>query len=358
MASIATSKVNKSPRPTALQETFRIEKALKQKEELPRLIVLEGEEAYYINRIEKAIVDNYIAPENVSTDRIILYGLDTSFDQINEVAKGHSLFASRQLIVVREAQLLSDINRLADLAPDISAQKTLLVVFRGSIESNKKKLWSKLLALPTENLWLISSPAIKNKRDIFAIITQSAKKYQCTIEEKAKESLVEKIGFNGSIIDNEIGKLALAAGAFPITDKMVEALVGFAREYSMRDFYTAVTKLQRKEAFSIAQVMIKDEKNYPLPMIVATLWSFFTNMLAVCYISNELRSPDHIAKTLGLRNKYAADEYLAAINRFPPKHLVEIIHTLRMTDAKFKGANDGTYKSGDLLMNLLYAIFH
>lgn len=341
---------------TPLQETKRIEKMLSEGILLPRMIVLCGEESYYIDRIEDLIVTQYIEKENRDTERVILYGADSSMSEVALHAQSTSLFAEKRLVVLRDAQLLSDLDKLKPLIPKIPHGSTLLVSYRGNLRRSKSKLFGILESLPEETLLLIESPLIRNNRDILAIITQVATRCKAVVDEAARKRLIELVGFNGSVMSCEVEKLAIAAGSAPITHELVNKLIGFSRQYSTQELRNAVVKKDKLLALKIGEVMALDEKSYPLPLILATLYDFFANLMVVHFMPPSQRSPQNIATVLGLSNSYRADEYIIAPTRYSAIHTLHILHEIRMTDARFKGAESGDYRSESLLINLLIMI--
>ena len=72
-----------------------------------------GEESYFIDLIEKGLYESVISEEERAFNQSILYGKDTTVDQILDTAKRFPMLAEYQLVIVREAQELSkDIDQL------------------------------------------------------------------------------------------------------------------------------------------------------------------------------------------------------------------------------------------------------
>lgn len=341
---------------TPLQESIRIEKLIRDDAFLPRVVLLAGEESYYIDRIERAIVSNYIVKEDRDTERIILYGAENTMGDVALQAQSSSLFSSKRLVVLREAQLVKDFDKVKSLVAKIPQGSTLLLIYRGNIRKGKTKLLATLEELPEDVFLFVESPLIRNNRDILAIITQVITQCGAKIDEAAKARLIDLIGFNGSVMSSEVEKLAIAAGSAPITHELVDKLIGFSRQYTVTELRKAVVKKDKLETLKIGSAMAEDEKNYPLPLILASLYDFFVNLMSVHYIPREHRSPQNIASILGLKNGYQADEYITSLSRYNALHTLHIIHKIRMTDAQFKGAEEGDYRSEVLLMNLLITI--
>lgn len=321
---------------------------------LPRVVLLMGEEPYYIDRIENAIVDHYIPTEDRDTERIILYGADSLMSDVALQAQSSSLFAEKRLVVLREAQLVKDFDKIISLIPKIPRSSTLVVSYRSNFRKNK--LLTALQAYPEDVVLIVDSPAIKNNRDILAVITQVASNLRVHIDDTAKARLLELVGFSGCTMQKELEKLAIAAGNTPITRELVDKLVSSTRRYSIFDLTQEIERKNKLEVLRLGELISDDEKNYPLPMITSALYDFFSNVMAVHYLPVDQRTPTVIAGVLGLKGSFQSDKYIRAVNRYSAQATFEIIHAIRMTDAAFKGAEQGDYRSKQLLMNLLFTI--
>ena len=66
-----------------------------------------GAEAYFIDRIENELYHSVVSEEERGFDQSILYGKDTTVDQILDAAKRFPMMSEYQLVIVREAQELS-----------------------------------------------------------------------------------------------------------------------------------------------------------------------------------------------------------------------------------------------------------
>ena len=65
-----------------------------------------GEEPYFIDLIEKELYKTVLSEEERSFNQTILYGKDTTIEQIIDAAKRFPMMAEHQLVIVREAQEL------------------------------------------------------------------------------------------------------------------------------------------------------------------------------------------------------------------------------------------------------------
>ena len=71
------------------------------------IYLLMGEEEFYINKITNLIINNSISESEKEFNLNILYGKDTSVDEIISICKKFPLMSKFQLVVIKEAQDLS-----------------------------------------------------------------------------------------------------------------------------------------------------------------------------------------------------------------------------------------------------------
>jgi len=68
---------------------------------------LMGEEPYYIDRISQYIANNVLTEDEKGFNQMVLYGKDTSVDDVVSNAKRFPMMAEYQVVIVKEAQHLS-----------------------------------------------------------------------------------------------------------------------------------------------------------------------------------------------------------------------------------------------------------
>ena len=89
---------------------------------------LMGEEPYYIDKLTEYIENTILSEEEKGFNQTIIYGRDTTIEDIVSNAKRYPMMAERQVVVVREAQELSrTIDKLESYAEN--PQHTTVLVF-------------------------------------------------------------------------------------------------------------------------------------------------------------------------------------------------------------------------------------
>ena len=68
---------------------------------------LMGEEPYYIDRVSEFIAGHVLSEEERGFNQMVLYGKDTSVEEVIAQARRYPMMAEHQVVIVREAQHLS-----------------------------------------------------------------------------------------------------------------------------------------------------------------------------------------------------------------------------------------------------------
>lgn len=107
--------------------------------------LLMGEESYYIDQICNYLAENVLKAEEVDFNRTICYGNDTTASQVVDTARRYPMMAERQLVIVKEAQSIKQLEPLEKyLSNPMPSTVLVWCVKNGKIDGRKYK---KLLTL-------------------------------------------------------------------------------------------------------------------------------------------------------------------------------------------------------------------
>ena len=99
-----------------------------------------GEEPYFIDLIEKELYQTVLSEEERSFNQTILYGKDTTIEQIVDASKRFPMMAEHQLVIVREAQELSRvIHQLESYVANPQPSTILVVCYKYKSLDKRKK---------------------------------------------------------------------------------------------------------------------------------------------------------------------------------------------------------------------------
>ena len=314
---------------------------------------LMGEEGYFTDRITDYIMENALDEVERDFNMTVYYGLDTDIDTIVTAAKRFPMMAERQVIVVKEAQMLKNIDSLLYYLQ--APQPTTVLVFahkNGSIDKRKK------VATELERTGVVLDSKKLRDDQLPAFITGYLREKGLVADNKSVLMMRESIGADLSRIAGEIDKLAIALpqGSMSITPDLVEEHIGISKEYNNFELQNALVNKDILKANKIINYFAQNPKKNPIQMTLALLFSFFSNVMMSYYAPD--KSERGVAEFLGLRSSWGVGDYIKAMKNYRAVHVMEILHLIRLADAQSKGAEGPQTPDGEIMRELLYKILH
>ena len=312
---------------------------------------LMGEEPYYIDKISDFIEENMLDEAEKGFNQQVMYGRDTTIEDIVSSAKRYPMMAERQVLIVKEAQELSrNIEKLVAYAEHPQSSTVLVLNYKYKKLDKRKKLYK---AISKSGLIFDSKKLYENQVSDWIRRVLSGRKYK--IEPKASQMLVEFLGSDLSKISNELDKLVLILPEDTIiNDKHIEENIGISKDFNNFELRKALGEKNLVKANRIINYFSENSKNNPLVMTISLLNSFFTQLLLFHGLQD--KSKRAVAKSLGV-NPYFIDEYFLAARNYPMRKVAKVIATLRDADVKSKGVG-ASQSHKDILKELLFKILH
>lgn len=314
---------------------------------------LMGEEGYFTDRITDYIVENSLTEVERDFNLTVFYGLETDINTVINTAKRFPMMAERQVVIVKEAQALKNIDALVYYLQN--PQPTTVLVFahkNGSIDKRKK------VATELDRNGVVLDTKKFRDDHLPSFITSYLKEKGLAADPKSVLMLRESIGSDLSRIAGEIDKLSISLpkGATAITPDLVEEHIGISKEYNNFELQNAIINKDIYKANRIINYFAQNSKKNPIQMTLALLFSFFSNLM-MCYYAPE-KSERGVAEFLGLKSSWGVGDYLKAMRNYRAMHVMEILHLIRLADAQSKGAEGTQLPDGEIMRELLYKILH
>ncbi|NDV14894.1 DNA polymerase III subunit delta [Muricauda sp. TY007] len=311
---------------------------------------LMGEEPYYIDRISQYIAENVLTEDEKGFNQMVLYGKETSVDEIVANAKRFPMMAQHQVVIVKEAQHLSrTIENLVSYAENPQPTTILVLCYKYKKLDKRKKLYK---TIKRSGELFESKKLYDNQVADWIRRTLASKKYK--ISPKSCVMLVEFLGTDLSKISNELDKLTLVVPpTTEITPDLIEEHIGISKDFNNFELKKAIGERNVKKVSQIMDYFAQNPKDNPFVVTVTLLNTFFTQLLQ--YHGLKDHSPGNVAKALGV-NPYFVNEYVVAAKNYPMKRVSGIISSLRTLDLKGKGVGASNMTQADLLKELLSEI--
>lgn len=312
---------------------------------------LYGEEPYYIDKVSDYISENVLTEAEKSFNYSLFYGKDSDARTIITACKRYPMMSSHQVIIVKEAQDLSDIEDLIYYVEKPLTSTILVVNFKYGKPDGRSKFFKSL----SKAAVLFESPKIRDYQ-MGEWIKNYCKTQQLTIDPKAQELLNDFLGTDLSKVANEIEKLQLVMpkGSKTIDCDLIEKNIGISKDYNIFELQGALSKRDVVKAYRIIDHFEKNPNMYPLVVVLGGLYSFFVRLLTFQCLKD--KSQNYAMTAMNLKYPVYKDLSMAA-RHFPLSKVTQIISYLRDCDVKSKGMGSAS-SQGDLLKELVFKILH
>ena len=261
---------------------------------------LEGDESYFIDALVEAAERNILTEDEAAFNLIIHYGKETAWAQVLNSCMRYPVFSEKQVVIVKEAQQMKDIEKLEAYIAKPMASTILLVAYKDKKVDGRSKL-AKLLK--DKAVYFLSSKLKENELSGWIDQYLQSKGYKAS--SKAVFLMSEHIGNDLSRIASEIDKLFIhLGGRKEINEDDIESCVGISKEYNLFEFQSAVGKKNIQKSFQILQYFENNPKAAPVQMILPVLYSYFSK---VYMLLNAKGDDKYIASQTGINAWYLKD---------------------------------------------------
>ncbi len=317
--------------------------------------VLQGEETYYIDLISNYIELNALSESEKGFNQVIVYGKDVSVATLLTHAKRFPMMAERQVVIVKEAQDIQDLQKEtgAKLLLDYVARplpSTILVL------CHKNKSFDKRRELGKKIDQLTVSATFKKpyENQLGEFILEYTKEKGYKIEDSAVRVLAEYVGNDLNRLANEIEKVLIGVPtAETITAEKVMAQVGISKEYNIFELQKALIKKDLLQVSKIVNYFESNTKKNPVIPLVAFLYSFFSKLLVAHSTSD--RSEKGLVTALKI-SPFAVKDYSSALQYYTLAKVINGISLLKQADLKLKGVDSGSEGEGQILKELVFRL--
>ncbi|HUS87163.1 MAG TPA: DNA polymerase III subunit delta [Bacteroidales bacterium] len=313
-----------------------------------------GDEPYYIDLITDYISQNVLEEAEKSFNQVVIYGEETDAPTIINTARRFPMMSNHQVVIIKEAQYLKDLDILKTYV-EAPLSSTILVVCYKYKNLDKRSSLYKILD-KSINTELFQSQKLKDYQ-VPGWIDNYFRERNINADRNVSMILTEYLGADLSKIVNELDKLFLSIpeGQIKITPADIEEKIGISKEFNNFELQNAIAQKNILKANRIIQYFEHNQRDNPIAITHATIFSFFRRLLIYHYLNDKSRN--NVASVLRV-NPFFVSEYELASRNYSQKKTVQVIGMIRDFDMKSKGFGNVTGSEGDLLKELLFKILH
>ena len=290
-----------------------------------------GEEEFYIDNITNLFIQNVLTEEEKQFNLNILYGKDTSIDQIISICKKYPLMSDFQIVLVKEAQ---DLSRTFDSIIEYvkNPLKTTILIINYKHKSIDKR---KVVYKEINKVGKIFESKKLYDNQVQNWINEKINIAGFSIDQKSTVLINEHLGNSLSKISNEIDKLLeIKKNDKIIKSDDVEKYIGISKEFNNFELRRALGEKNFDKAFQITQYFSENPNSNPLVVSISIIFDFFNKLLV--YHSNSNSNDKKKAALLGI-NPFFLSEYHIASRNYSLKSVVGVISVIRDYDMYSKG---------------------
>jgi DNA polymerase-3 subunit delta len=319
------------------------------KQDFQPLYWFHGEEDYEIDLLVQHAEEHILTDEEKAFNLFVFYGRDAQWQEVLNACRMHPMAGARQLVILKEAQMMKDIEQLEGyfLHP---LNTTVFIVAYKSKPFDKRKSFSKVIAKRA-----VVVETVKLREDKLApwVIDYFENK-GFTITPKCAALLVEQIGNSVSRISNEIDKLLLnIKDTKNITEEHIESFIGISKEYNVFELQNAVTKRDLPKALAILQYFEANPKSASIHSVIPLLYSEFSKL----YVAHGLKDKSVESLKTVYFNAYFAMEARNTLKMYNAVEVEKVILLLHQYNLKSLGVGvSSSISQPELLKELIAKI--
>ena len=318
--------------------------------------ILMGDEPYYPDLVCQAIIDNCVDEFGKDFNETVCYGADVTAEQVVTAARRFPMMADRQLVVVKEAQMMKTLEDVAVYCNEPLDSTVLVLLLHKATVDKRKALYKSVQKIGA----VLDSPALRDY-EVPTWISSYYRERGLQIEPEAASLLAESVGTELSTIAVETDKLLknLPEGATSVSVADIEKNVGISRQFSIFELTKELSFRNAPKALKIAAHLGTAAK-FAMPQAVSALYMHFYRILKYGALLQRGGRPSEEDKAAALSgvNPYFYREYEAAVRNYPLPRAMAVMSLLCEYDYLGKGGDGGAATPDQLMVELVAKILN
>lgn len=270
----------------------KILRSLEKREYAPVYLV-DGEEAFYIDLLTEHFEDKILQPAERDFNLMVLYGKDTEWPDVVNACRRFPMFAERQVVILKDAAQMRNINELASYIENPSPTTVFLIEHRFKKADGR----GKLVKVAKEKGYYFTSDKVRDMQ-VPGWIQSYGNEIGFAVGEREAQILATFLGNDLQKIANEIAKVRInVPDEKALTAEMIQKYIGVSREYNVFEFPEALTNQDKDKLYRMLAYFIANPKSSPMPLLIGSFYSHFSKLYQASFLGKS--SDQDAAKALG-----------------------------------------------------------
>ena len=316
---------------------------------------LMGDESYYIDKISDWISENVLQAEERDFNQTVLFGSDVNASQIVDAAKRYPMMSEYQVLIVKEAQNVKNVEPLEKYLKAPMPSTILVMCHKNGTIDGRKREYVKAI----QQAGVLFESKKLRERDLPAFIEQYLKAREASIDPKSTQMIADAIGADLSRLTGELDKvlLGLPEQDRRVTPQVVEDQIGVSKDYNAFEFRDAIVNRNILKANQIIKYFDENPKAGGLYALLPMMFSYFQNLM-LAYYCPQKGSQEALAQWLDMKSPWGARDYMTGMRNYSGMKVMQIISKIREIDAKSKGLDNPNTPPGELMRELIFFTLH
>lgn len=297
---------------------------------------LEGEEDFFIDEVMEYAEHHILSEADSSFNKTIFYGKDANWAEVINACKRYPMFAEKQVVLLKEAQQMGDIDKLESYISNPLISTVFVVSYKGKTIDKRSRI-AKIIKEKGEIL--LSSKLYDNKLPGWALNYIENK--GLNISSGALTMLLDHIGNDLGRIANEVEKLQLnLLGNKSITEDTIETFIGISKEYNINELQKAICYKDMAKAIKIVLYFESNPKAVPIQLLLPSLYNFFSKVLLTFQMND--RSENGI-RSMFFNNPIATRDAIQAAKNYDfqgVQYIILLLHEFNLKSIGIGSSND------------------
>src|SRR3954452_3091799 len=307
---------------------------------------LEGDEPYFIDKLIDYAEHKVLNGSEAGFNLTVFYGRDAEWAAVVNACRRYPMFAERQVVLLKEAQHMKDVEKLEGYVEKPLATTVFVVSYKDKKVDSRTKFAKNL----KKNGEILNTAKLRDY-ELPGWISQYIQQQDLTISQKGLNMLVDNIGNDLSRIANEIDKLEInLKGRKNITEEDIEEYIGISKEFNVYELQDALAKKDVPKAIRIIKYFESNPKAGPIQLILPTLYNYFSKVYSIFGLED--KSEKKVA-SLFYNNSFAAKQALHTSNIYGYNGVEKVLLLLHQYNLRSVGIDNAGIEDADLMKELV-----
>jgi DNA polymerase-3 subunit delta len=319
------------------------------KKNFKSVYLFEGEESYFIDLLTDYAETKILTESEASFNLTVFYGKDANWVDIINAARRYPMFADRQVVILKEAQQMRDLDKLSQYV-DKPLSSTVFIISHKEKKLDGRTALAKMIKDKGE---IVSTKKMyENQLPEWTNDLVQSKGY--SISPKALALLIDHIGNDLSRIENEINKMLVNLGdRRAISEDDIEKYVGVSKEYNSFELQAALAKKNLSKAIQIIGYFEANPKAAPIQLILPTLYNLFSKTYMI--FGQQSNDEKQVAVNIGV-NAFFVKDYMITAKNYGFNGTENALILLHHYNLRSVGVNDTGTSDASLLKEMVVKI--